>query len=121
MEVLVKMHGGADIKKPQLFGMKSKPKPGTNCSKPKVDNPLSASSWNNAFNKLNCYWKQQKVDGIIPKMGGLGIINTMNNTVNLTSANLNGFYQNMKRKSEAFDATIDGKIKSIEAWGSQPI
>lgn len=94
---------------------------GNKCPKPKVDNPLNAKSWNNAFNKLNCYWKQQKVDGIIPKMGGLDMINEMNNTVNLTSASLNGFYQNIKRASEANFAAIDGKIKSIEAWGSQPI
>ncbi len=88
------------------------------CPKPVVDDPLNGSSWNNAFNKLNCYWKQQKVDGIIPKMGGLDIINNMNNTVNLTSASINGFYENMKMKSAAFDATIANKIKSIEAWSS---
>ena len=94
---------------------------GDKCPKPKVDNPLSGKSWNNAFNKLNCYWKQQKVDGLIPKMGGLDIINGMNNTVNLTSASLNGFYQNMKRASAANNDAIDAKIKSIESWGAQPI
>jgi hypothetical protein len=105
LEILVKMHGGNKAK----------------CPKPTVDNPLSSKSWDSAFNKLNCYWKQQKIDGILPKMGGLSTINTMNNNINLTSANLNGFYQNMKRKSEAFDSAIDAKIKSMEAWGSQPI
>ncbi len=78
---------------------------------------MSEKSWNNAFNKLNCYWKQQKVDGIIPKMGGLELVNSMNNSVNYTSASLNGFYQNMKRKSEAFDTAIQGKINAIENWG----
>ncbi len=96
-------------------------KGGDKCPKPTVDDPLNAKSWNNAFNKLGCIWKQEKVDGIIPKMGGLDIINNMNNTVNLTSASLNGFYQNMKRKSEAFDVAIDGKIKAIDSWGSQAI
>ena len=94
---------------------------GDKCPKPTVDNPLSGKSWNNAFNKLGCIWKQQKVDGIIPKMGGLDLINNMNNNVNLTSASLNGFYQNIKRKSEAFDATIDAKIKAMDSWGSQSI
>ncbi len=114
------MHGGADIK---MLGKKfdAKPKPGTKCPTPKVDNPLSGKSWDNAFNKLNCYWKQQKIDGIIPKMGGLNLINKMNNNINMTSASLNGFYQNMKRASAANNAAIDAKIKSIEAWGAQPI
>jgi hypothetical protein len=94
---------------------------GNKCPKPVVNNPLSGKSWDNAFNKLNCYWKQQKVDGIIPKMGGLDMINTMNNNVNLTSASLNGFYQNMKQRSQAFDATIDAKIKAMDSWSSQPI
>jgi hypothetical protein len=50
-------------------------------------------------------------------MGGLELVNGMNNTVNYTSATLNGFYQNMKRKSEAFDTAIQGKINAIEDWG----
>jgi len=90
------------------------------CPKPTVDNPLSGKSWNNAFKKLGCIWTLQKVDGLIPKMGGLDMINEMNNTVNLTSASLNGFYQNMKDKSNSFDKQIQGKISAIENWGSEP-
>jgi hypothetical protein len=87
-----------------------------NCPKPVVDNPLNKKSWDNAFNKLNCYWKQNKVDGIIPKMGGLDLINEMNNGVNYTSATLNGYYELMKKKSASTDASIQGKINAIENW-----
>ncbi len=116
------MYGGNkknDVKaKPDT---KQDTKPDTKCLKPIVSYPLSKSSWDDAFNKLNCYWKQEKIDGIIPKMGGLQMINKMNNNINMTSASLNGFYQNMKRASAATDATISAKIKSIGEWGAQPI
>ncbi len=90
------------------------------CKVPKVDNPLSPQSWNKAFKELDCYWQQPTME-VVPKMGGLSEINGFNNTINYMSQGLNGAYMNLRGRSDALNAAIDGKIQGVMDWSQKPL
>lgn len=94
---------------------------GGDCPMPNVSDPFSASSWNNAFKGINCYWKEQDVKGLIPKPGGLNVANTINNVLNYTSSTVNDVYEMTDRKNKEIGAKMDNTVAKIRSWSDAPM
>ena len=71
------------------------------------------------FKDLNCYWKQQKVQGLIPRMAGLDMVNSFNNTKFANEEEVYNLIKSDLSKTTGLPVKVD--INKLSHYKNQPL